>query len=158
MEKPVLMGRTASVPTPQPRSSCRLDQRGLSLIEVLVATAILAIAIIPLYSAIGHGFKYVIAGREAAVGMNLLERAIEETKQEALTSFPPQDIPNGGNTGLDYGSDQDIYRYNLTRTVTLLGWMDSIYNQQTSAKVLIKITKGNRTVSKATFLIHKKGL
>lgn len=147
------------MPLPAPRRRHRThlgnDSRGLTLVEVLVAVAILAVAIIPLYRAVNVGFQGVKAGEDSLVGLALLERAVEETKASAADSFPPSSIPDPGQA--DYGAGEGVNGYSLIRTVTAMDWKDAD-NQDVVVRVEIRIRKGGRTVGRTTFLLHREGI
>lgn len=133
---------------PRRPASRRGDEHGLTLVEVLVAAAILAIAILPLFYALGYGLKGVRSGRDAAVASALAEQAVEEAKAQARR--------DSGNLAdlVDpaYGADQGLEGYTLERTVE-----NDVNDWTGMKKVSVRILKDGRTLASVTFLIYKEG-
>lgn len=121
-----------------------LDPSGFSMIEVLVAVAILVIGLLPISSAINHGLKNVSAGKHSIVGATLLERAAEEAKDTPFDDLSSENEP-------DFGSDRGDRGYSLERTVTDAQGMADV------KRVQIEIRRGDRLLARGTFLIHRKG-
>lgn len=129
-------------------------EAGVTLLEVLVAGAILAVALVPLYSALSQGVIGVRGGADAAAASALLERAAEEAKAEAAANFDafaslPAPVEN-------YGADQYVGGFTLERTVEdgVPGWAGSAGQIK---RVTIVISRDGRRLGSATFLVHRKG-
>lgn len=128
-------------------------EAGLTLLEVLVAAAILAVALVPLYTALSRGFLGVRSGADAAAASALLERAVEEAKAEAAANFETF-------TSLaaveDYGADRYVGGYTLERTVEdgIPGWTGSAGELK---RVTCTISRDGRRLGSATFIVHRKG-
>lgn len=127
---------------------------GVTLLEVLIAGAILSIALIPLHSALSYGFRGVRAGADAATAAALLERAAEEAKGEAGSNFDafasfPAPVQN-------YGADQNVGGYTLERNVEsgVAGWDGSTGEVK---HVTLRIAKDGRYLGSTIFIVHRKG-
>ncbi len=116
------------------------DRRGLTLLEVLVGAAVLAAALLPLFAALGYGWRGVRAGKEAAVAAALLECGVEQSKADgyaALTTGPVSACQEGGLT--------------VQREVTAI-WGGK------GKKVTVKVLDADgRVVGSTVFLIHERG-
>lgn len=125
-------------------------EAGFSMVEALIAMAILVIAIIPLFSAINYGYKTVIFGKHAYVGAALLQRDAEEAKNTPYDNLASRTVD-------DFGSDLNTWGYRLERTVTDVASMTNSQGVPVVKQVVVKITRGERTLTRTTFIIHKKG-
>lgn len=128
-----------------------LDEAGFSLVEALIAVAILAVGLVPISSALNYGYKNVVAGKQSFVGTALLERAAEETKNTPYDSLASLTVD-------DFGGDLGTRGYHLERTVAVMAGMTDRTGNPMVKKVQIRISRGDRTLGRTTLLIHKKGL
>lgn len=128
---------------PAPRKA--LDSAGFSLVEVLVAAAILVIGLVPLSAAINSGLKSMTAADQSLAAAILLERAAEEAK-----AAPFDDLSS--LRAADFGGDLGEKGYSLERSVTDAPGMAGV------KRVRITISRGNRLLAQATFLIHRRGV
>lgn len=120
-------------------------EAGLSMVEAVIAIAILAIAIIPLFSAINYGYRTVIAGKHSFVGAALLQRAAEEAK-----NTPYEDLPVSQ-------TDEDFEGYHVKRTVAEVESMTNRQGVPVVKQVELRVSRDDRTLARTTFIIHKKG-
>lgn len=79
------------------------DEHGVTLIEVLIATAIILIALIPILSAMTDGYKSNLTVRERLTATNLASEMVEKVRQDysgnnspSMQTYPEQIITEGG--------------------------------------------------------------
>ena len=65
-----------------------LDSRGLSLVEVLIASALLAFALIGIMSAIPTAYLDVVASGSESKAMAYAQQKLEELKNQSFTPGP----------------------------------------------------------------------
>lgn len=136
---------------PRPHRPDLLNEAGFTLVEALIAVAILVVGLLPVSSAINYGYKNVIAGKQSFAGTALLERAAEEAKGTPWDSLASLTVD-------DFGSDLGVKGYRLERTVTVVAGMNDRKGNPMVKKVQLRISRGDRTVGRTTLIIHKKGV
>jgi Tfp pilus assembly protein PilV len=65
-----------------------LDQRGLTLVEVLLAGAIITVGLTAVMGGLQYAVDAVEVGRRDTVALFLAEQRLEQVKAMALTNFP----------------------------------------------------------------------
>lgn len=65
-----------------------MTTKGFSLIEILIATLILAIVSLSIFTCINYSFKNVIVTREAEIAINLCQEEIEIIKKFSADAIP----------------------------------------------------------------------
>lgn len=81
------------------------DQRGFTLVDVLVAVALISFGLIAIMAAYPTGIAGVETGRQESTAAFLAEQLVEQVKNQALTNFATvgsstenyTTIPNGAN-------------------------------------------------------------
>lgn len=68
--------------------SRRLDSRGLSLVEVLIASALLAFALVGIMSVIPTAYVDVVASGSESKAMAYAQQKLEELKNQSFTPGP----------------------------------------------------------------------
>lgn len=127
---------------PPPWSSRTLagDGRGMTLLEVLVAAALLAAVALPLFAGLGYGWRGVRAGRQEAVAAALLQCGAEESKAEGYAALATGPIP-----ACREGD------WTVRRTVT------DIWDGK-GKRVVVQVVDGDgRVRASALFLMHERG-
>ncbi|MBO8126551.1 MAG: prepilin-type N-terminal cleavage/methylation domain-containing protein [Firmicutes bacterium] len=108
-------------------------ERGFSLLEAVVALGILSLFILPLASLLNSGLAKVTAARHLSEASALLQRAVEETKQEDFTSLIP------GETVISYPSEDTSSKYTLKRVVVDIADKSSVDGQAALKRVTLGI-------------------
>lgn len=119
----------------------KLDH-GFTLVEMLVAAVILAVAVVPIVGLIGNSFSHVDHGRDVARASFLLRQAAEEAKAADFDSLGPAVVPDYAGSGLE-----------LRREVSQAGSMP----QSAVKKVTVGMYRDGRLLADAVFLVYKKG-
>lgn len=119
----------------------KLD-RGFTLIEVLVAAVILAVAVVPIVGVVGNGFSQVQRGRDVARASFLVRQAAEEAKVQDFDSLGPAVVPDYAASGME-----------LRREIGQAGNMP----QSLVKKVTVGVYRDGRLLASAVFLVYKKG-
>jgi len=113
----------------------KLSQNGFSLIELMVAAAILSIAIFGIFQAFGTGFLEMFDTRDRTVATNYVQEKMEELKNadfdtvvDEVSSQIVGDIKFSRNVNVEYidGSTNLIVAEptNLKRVTTTVNWAD----------------------------------
>ncbi|MDI6871879.1 MAG: prepilin-type N-terminal cleavage/methylation domain-containing protein [Bacillota bacterium] len=124
--------------------------KGLTLIEVLVAVAIVGLAIVPLTLQLGQGTAWLGDASTRVLALDLLQRAAEETKATSYASVgpisPPQAYPPGSTSFL------------LSRELAAVPMNDSD-GQPLARQVTLRILRSSdqKVMAECTFLIYRDG-
>ena len=112
------------------------NERGMSLIEVLVAVLILGLALVPLMSTFASGSLFATRARHEVKALNLAQSKLEEIKNLPASSVASVTSPAAfpGNPGYSYQLSVAGGVYNL-KTVTV-----SVYYQDGSTPKELVLT------------------
>jgi prepilin-type N-terminal cleavage/methylation domain-containing protein len=116
--------------------------RGFTLIEILVAVVILAVAVVPIMSVVGNGFSQVYHGRDIARASFLVRQAAEEAKAMSFDDLVSRTDPDYAGSGLE-----------LRREVGSVPGMDA----NKMKKVTVGVYRDGRLLADAVFLVYKRG-
>jgi len=96
------------------------DNRGVSLVEVLVASALLLITIAAVFSSLAYGVNGVESSRESSTAVFLAEQRLEEVRAFAVSTASAQGFVNLTSTSFAAQAYGSITGYaNFRRTVTV---------------------------------------
>lgn len=101
----------------------KLSQRGFSLIELMVAAAILAMAVFGIFHAYSTGFMGMTDARERTVATNIAREKMEEIKN---TSFVDSSSYVDNVSGKQFTTTVDVIPLptNLSNVITTVTWLD----------------------------------
>lgn len=101
----------------------KLSQRGFSLIELMVAAAILAMAVFGIFHAYSTGFMGMTDARERTVATNIAREKMEEIKN---TSFVDSSSYVDNVSGKQFTTTVDVIPLptNLSNVITIVTWLD----------------------------------
>ena len=97
------------------------DTRGVSLTEVLVASALLLITIAAVFSSLAYGVNGVESSRESSTAVFLAEQRLEEVRAYAVSTAATQGFANLGSTSFPaqaYGSITGHANFRRAVTIT----------------------------------------
>jgi len=119
----------------------KLKQNGFSLIELMVAVAILGMAIFGIFNAYSVGFMGMVDARNVTVATNYARKEMENLKN---MSFDSLIVTYSGEQGFDipdqikFSGTKTIERWNenvdLKKVTTIIRWVDR--NEQTKTVML----------------------
>jgi prepilin-type N-terminal cleavage/methylation domain-containing protein len=118
-----------------------LDNKGFTIIEIVLAMLILGIAVVPLVTGIYKGYEQMRMGDEYNKASFYLQEKAEEIKATPFDDVTDENYPNFH----EY--------YNIVQTVT-----DNIAGLSSIKRVKLSISKGSRNLGEFEFLIHEKGI
>ena len=133
----------------------KLSQRGFSLIELMVAAAILAMAIFGIFQAYSTGFMGMADAKYRTVATNIAQEKMEGIKNE---SFVDSSTDSDTVSGINFTTTVDVIpiEANLSNVITTVTWLDRkgdqkeiklemlVYDLQTSSSA---VTVGSITLS-----------
>jgi prepilin-type N-terminal cleavage/methylation domain-containing protein len=101
----------------------KLSQRGFSLIELMVAAAILAMAIFGIFQAYSTGFMGMADAKYRTVATNIAREKMEEIKN---TSFVDSSTDSDTVSGINFTTTVDVnpIEANLSNVITIVTWLD----------------------------------
>ena len=107
----------------------KLSQRGFSLIELMVAAAILAIAIFGIFQAYSTGFMGMADAKYRTVATNIAQEKMEGIKNE---SFVDSSTDSDTVSGINFTTTVDVIpiEANLSNVITTVTWLDRKGNQK----------------------------
>ncbi len=130
--------------------------KGFTLVEVLVAVALVAVALAPLALRLREGTAWLAVVSQSIQATDLLQRAAEETKEEpfadVLSTSSPEDYPSA-----DSG-------FQLTRTVAdaqttngakMLDRDGQVVAKQVTLRILRR--SDGKVMADCTFLVYRDG-
>jgi Tfp pilus assembly protein PilV len=97
------------------------DSRGVSLTEVLVASALLLITIVAVFSSLAYGVNGVESSRESSTAVFLAEQRLEEVRAFAVSTAATQGFVNLTGSSFPaqaYGSISGYASFRRTVTIT----------------------------------------
>jgi prepilin-type N-terminal cleavage/methylation domain-containing protein len=102
----------------------KLSKQGFSLIELMVAAAILAIVIVGIFLAFGTGFQGMTDTRDRTVATNYAREKMEDIKNKSFGEItyesPPAYIPGQTKFKREVTLDDSIA--NLKKVTTTVSW------------------------------------
>lgn len=116
------------------------NEKGFSLIEVVVTSAILALILVPLITTLAQSQKVVYYGRAYLEADNLIMQAAEEAKAAAFASLQSQTQNNYKGTP-----------YTLYQNVKVLD-----LNNLKQVELILK--DGSKTKAQISLLVYAKGV
>ena len=107
----------------------KLSQRGFSLIELMVAAAILAIAIFGIFQAYSTGFMGMADAKYRTIATNIAQEKMEGIKNE---SFVDSSTDSDTVSGINFTTTVDVIpiEANLSNVITKVNWLDRKGNQK----------------------------
>ena len=101
----------------------KLSQRGFSLIELMVAAAILAIAIFGIFQAYSTGFMGMADAKYRTIATNIAQEKMEGIKNE---SFVDSSADSDTVSGINFTTTVDVnpIEANLSNVITTVTWLD----------------------------------
>ena len=112
------------------------DDRGFSLAEVLVSSALLVLTIAAVFSSLAYGVSGVEYSRESSTAVFLAEQRLEQVRAFAVSNAGTQGFTNLTTTAFPaeaYGSISGYANYRRTVSLTAGGNADLILVQVTVA-------------------------
>jgi Tfp pilus assembly protein PilV len=97
------------------------NERGASLVEVLVSAALLAITVAAVFSSLAYGVNGVESSRESSTAVFLAEQRLEQVRAYAVSTASTQGFANLLTSSFPaeaYGSLSGYANYRRTVTVT----------------------------------------
>ena len=95
------------------------DERGLTLVDVLFAVALISLGLIGILSAFPTGIAGVETGRQESMAAFLAEQMVEQVKNDALTNFAGV-LTTNANYNQNYNTIPNAANYRRVVTVTNL--------------------------------------
>lgn len=124
-------------------------QGGFTLVEVLVAMAILSLALLPLFSAFWVGTANIYAVGSYAEANALLRQAVEEIK-----ATPFSLLTAGNYTREAYAGSTFTLTYTISDVTTMVDRQGLVVLK----KVSLALEKGGRTYARAEFTVYRTRL
>lgn len=115
------------------------QEKGLTLIEIVVSSVILAAVLIPLISTLVSSQSIVYMGRDYMVANNLIMQAAEKTKLTAFASISNETVPN-----------YEGLKFTLTKNVIAIN--------STLKRVDLELKVGTKVMAKTSLIIYEKGI
>ncbi|TCT16902.1 prepilin-type N-terminal cleavage/methylation domain-containing protein [Natranaerovirga pectinivora] len=119
---------------------------GVTLIEIIVALAIISIIMIPVFGLLNHSFMMVIDSRRTMEASNIAQQIVEERYMESrdLTVQPPLQGINKdwlSNSDFDYLMNQKDFWIveEIEREGRIIKLLIRIYNDNNETKLLAQI-------------------
>ena len=112
----------------------KLSQKGFSLIELMVAVVILAMATFGIFLAFSTGFQGMADARAVTVAANYAREAMEDIKNMDFDKIPTPEIENSSVTvnGITYNRQVIVHKNtNIKRVITTVTWKDRNGKQKT---------------------------
>lgn len=123
------------------------NEKGFSLIELVVASVILAAVLIPMLFTLLGSHNIIYKGKDYLVANNLIIEAAEELKATSFTNPELNDTgPNPLETANFEGSE-----FALSKEVK-----DAVSGQL--KRVNLEIKDGSKTLAKVSFILYQKGI
>jgi len=147
---PFCHSREGGNPSPQSLRSYRSNHSGFSLIELMVAVVILAMAIFGIFHAYSTGFMGMADARAVTVATNYAREAMEDIKNMDFDKIPASESSSVTVNGIKYIRQVIVQENpNIKRVVTTVTWEDRNGKQkmvETDMVVhFIETTAGNPT-------------
>jgi prepilin-type N-terminal cleavage/methylation domain-containing protein len=117
------------------------NNKGFTIIEVILAMLILGIAVVPLASGIYKGYEQMRMGDEFNKASFYLQEKAEEIKAAPFEDVTDKNYPN-------FHED-----YHIVQTVT-----NNVAGMTSIKRIKLSISKGSRNLGEFEFLIHEKGI
>lgn len=123
------------------------NERGFSLIEIVVASIILAVVLIPMLFTLLSSHDIVYKGKDYIAANNLIMEAAEELK---ATSFTDGELNDTGGNSVETENYLGS-KLTLTKVVT-----DVVFGEL--KRVDLEIKDGPKVLSKVSFILYQKGI
>jgi len=125
-----------------------LSQKGFSLIELMVAVTVLALAIFGIFLAFTTGFQGMSDARDRTVATNYLQQTIEDFKNMNFNKVKDEPITLIPGTKFHRGSiildlEKQGEEVTLKRVITQIRWMDRSGNVKTEEASTLLYKKPN---------------
>lgn len=107
----------------------KLSKRGFSLVEIMVAVAILAMAIFGIFLAYSTGFMGMADAKYRTIATNIAQEKMEEIKN---ISFVDSSTDSDTVSGINFTTTVDVtpIETNLSYVITTVAWFDRKGNQK----------------------------
>ena len=108
----------------------KLSKKGFSLIELMVAVAILAIAVLGIFLAFSSAWMGMAVGRDITVATNYARGEMEAIKNKPFETLSTGETPNDYEGKFSISTNiineiiGDVERNDLKRVITTVSWED----------------------------------
>jgi len=104
----------------------KLSKKGFSLIELMVAVVILAIAVLGIFLAFSSAWMGMAVGRDITVATNYARGEMETIKNKPFETLSTEELPDKGKFSISINITNEIIegeaRNDLKRVVTTVSW------------------------------------
>jgi len=137
-----------------------LNNKGFSLIELMVALAILAMVSFGIFQAFKTSFQGMVNSRERTIANNIAQKILEEVKSKNLEvgyswSFDPETISGKEFTAsvdIEEGPDPSITT--LTKAIATVQWKDrNNKDKEITLETLVNTLTQKPEIDKATYIL-----
>jgi prepilin-type N-terminal cleavage/methylation domain-containing protein len=122
----------------------RIDRPGFSLLEILITTVVLAIALTPLLLSMRTSGKTITGTREYLTAVAFAQRTLEELRRATFrTEPPPSNVPAGVDIKTVLASLDDMTAaMNANQPIDARGWGNTLLENNVQFKRLVQLTPG----------------
>ncbi|MGI9862730.1 type II secretion system protein [Moorella naiadis] len=129
--------------------SCKRNQDGFTLVEVMVAVLLLGIVLVPFMGALTDGIQLLYRGRDRVIAAYLLQQRAEEIKAAGYDN-----LPAGETAYPNYSGSAWTLKQNVSTVTSMPGQGGSAVVK----KVTLELDKNSNMVDSLTFLLYKGGI
>lgn len=124
-----------------------LNNRGFTLVELIVASALLVIVLVPLFTTLTESYMHLRMTDDYHKATFFLQQKAEELRSSSFDGLSNQNFTSYQGS-----------KYDLIQTVTDVEDMKDSDNNIVIKKVVLEIKKGDRLLGEMEFLIYKDGI